>query len=429
MKRFLLVAAVFLASARLSAQAPPASTVLVPDAVFDGVTLAPHRGWIVVVTGNSIAYAGSEAGTTVPPGATRIEMHGMTLLPGLIDAHVHFFLHPYNETPWNVQVLEEPLSLRVARATVHAKNTLLAGFTTVRDLGTEGAGYADAGLKQAINQGIIPGPRLLISSKAIVATGSYAPSRTAYAYDTPLGAQEADGPELVHAVRDQIGHGADWVKLYGDYRWGPHGEAEPTFSADEMKLAAATAHSSGREMAVHASTAEGMMRAIGAGAKTIEHGDQGTPEVFAAMAKAGVAYCPTLAATESVQSYRGWHKGTGTVPQAVIDKHQAFAAARAAGVIICNGSDAGVFTHGNNALELELLAEYGMPNAEVIRTATSTTAKVLGMDSLIGRVAPGLRADLIAVTGDPTATISALRQVHFVMKDGAVYRNDIATSK
>lgn len=354
-------------------------------------------------------------------------MPGTTLLPGLIDAHVHLFLHPYNETPWNVQVLEEPLSLRVARATVHARNTLLAGFTTVRDLGTEGAGYADAGLKQAINSGIIPGPRLLISSKAIVATGSYAPSRTAYSYDTPLGAQEADGPDLVHAVRDQIGHGADWVKLYGDYRWGPNGEAKPTFSADEMKLAAATAHSSGREMAVHASTPEGMMRAVAAGAKTIEHGDEGTPEVFRAIAKAGVAYCPTLAATESVQSYRGWKKGSGAVPDAVTHKHRAFAAARAAGVTICNGSDAGVFTHGNNALELELLAEYGMPAAEVLRTATWTTAKVLGMDTMIGKVAPGLRADLVAVVGDPTSNIALVRQVRFVMKDGIVYRNDFSS--
>lgn len=429
MKPILFAAAGLLASATLQAQQPATSSVLVPDAVFDGVTSAPHRGWVVVVTGNSITYAGPEAGAKPPTGSTRIEMSGMTLLPGLIDAHVHFFLHPYNETPWNQQVLEESLSLRVARATVHARNTLIAGFTTVRDLGTEGAGYADAGLKKAINTGIIPGPRLLISSKAIVATGSYAPSRTAYAYETPLGAEEADGPELVRVVRDQIGHGADWVKLYGDYRWGPDGEDLPTFSAEEMKLAAATAHASGREMAVHASNPEGMMRAVAAGAKTIEHGDGGTPEVFAAMAKAGVAYCPTLAATESVQSYRGWHKGIGPTPQAVIDKHRAFAAARAAGVIICNGSDAGVFTHGDNALELELLAEYGMPTAEVLRTATSTTAKVLGMESLIGRVETGLRADLIAVTGDPTTNVSALRQVHFVMKDGVIYRNDSSPPK
>ena len=431
MKRLLSLVAAAVISVPLQSQLPPApqrSTVLVPDAVFDGVTLTPHRGWIVVVTGNLIVYAGAESALQIPAGSTRIALPSTTLLPGLIDAHVHFFLHPYNETPWNVQVLEEPLSLRVARATVHARNTLLAGFTTVRDLGTEGAGYADAGLKQAINTGIIPGPRYLIASKAIVATGSYGPSRTAYAYDTPLGAQEADGPDIVHAVRDQIGHGADWVKLYGDYRWGPNGEARPTFSVDELKLAAATAHSSGREMAVHTATAEGMMRAVAAGAKTIEHGDEGPPAVFRAMAKAGVAYCPTLAATESIQSYRGWKKGSGPVPEAVARKHRAFAAARAAGVTFCNGSDAGVFTHGNNALELELLAEYGMPPAEVLRTATSTTAKVLGMDSLIGKVAPGLRADLIAVVGDPTSNISLTRQVRFVMKDGVIYRNDLTSS-
>ncbi|MEP6508917.1 MAG: amidohydrolase family protein [Gemmatimonadales bacterium] len=423
MKQFLAVFAILVCAFSIEAQQPDGSIVLAPDAVFDGTNLASHRGWIVVVAGNSITYAGPESGTRIQAGTRRLSMPGMTLLPGLIDAHVHLFLHPYNETPWNQQVLEEPLSLRVARATVHARNTLLAGFTTVRDLGTEGAGYADAGLKQAINTGIIPGPRLLISSKAIVATGSYAPSRASFAYDTPLGAQEADGPELVHAIRDQIGHGADWVKLYGDYRWGPNGEAMPTFSADEMKLAAATAHSSGRELAVHAATPEGMMRAIAAGAKTIEHGDAGTPEVFKAMAKAGVAYCPTLAATESVQSYRGWHKGTGPAPEAVNQKHRAFAAARAAHVIFCNGSDAGVFSHGDNALELELLTEYGMPPAEVLRTATSQTAKVLGMDALIGMVSPGMRADLVAVVGDPTVNISTLRLVRFVMKDGVIYRN------
>ncbi len=425
MKHYLpLLGFTFACASALQAQQPGESIALAPDAVFDGSSATLHKNWIVIVSGNSITYAGPESGATIPAGTRRLQLAGTTLMPGLIDAHVHFFLHPYNETPWNQQVLEEPLSLRVARATVHARNTLMAGFTTVRDLGTEGAGYADAGLKQAINSGIIPGPRLLISSKAIVATGSYAPSRTAYAYETPLGAEEADGPDIVHAVRDQIGHGADWVKLYGDYRWGPNGEARATFSADEMKLAAATAHSSGREMAVHASTAEGMMRAIAAGAKTIEHGDDGTPEVFRAMAKAGVAYCPTLAATESIQSYRGWHKGAGAVPDAVTKKHRAFAAARAAHVTFCNGSDAGVFTHGNNALELELLAEYGMPAAEVLRVATSQTARVLGMDAIIGKVAAGMRADLVAVTGDPTSNISAVRMVRFVMKDGVIYRND-----
>lgn len=402
----------------------PAETVLVPAAVIDGTTATPHRDWIVVVSGNTISYAGPDDGSHSPAGAKRVTLPGLTLMPGLIDAHVHFFLHPYNETAWDDQVLKEPLALRVARATVHARNTLLAGFTTVRDLGTEGALYADAGLRQAISSGIIPGPRYLIASKAIVATGSYAPSRTTYAYETPLGAEEADGPTLRRVIRDQVGHGADWVKLYGDYRWGPGGQARPTFSMEEMRLAAETAHDSGRELVVHASTPEGMRRAAEAGAATIEHGDEGTPEVFALMKRKGVAYCPTLAASEAVESYRGWRKGVDSMTSRIAQKHKSFAAALASGVTICAGSDAGVFTHGDNAHELELMAEYGMSPADVIRSATSATAKVLGLGDLIGRVAPGLRADLIAVSSDPTSRISALRNVRFVMKDGVVYRND-----
>ncbi|MEO8192425.1 MAG: amidohydrolase family protein [Gemmatimonadales bacterium] len=408
----------------LPAQQPATSTVLAPDAVLDGESAAPHRGWIVVVTGNSIAYAGPPSPARIPAAAKRIDMPGLTLLPGLIDAHVHLFLHPYDETPWEDQVLKEPLALRVARATAHARNTLLAGFTTVRDLGTEGAGYADEGIKQAIETGIILGPRYLIASKAIVATGSYAPARTRYAYEIPIGADEADGASLQRIIRDQIGHGADWIKLYGDYRWGPDGAARPTFSLEEMRLAAATAHDSGRELVVHAQTPEGMRRATEAGAKTIEHGDDGTLEVFRLMARKGVAYCPTLAASEAVASYRGWKKGADPIPVAVAQKHKAFSAALASGVTICTGSDAGVFTHGDNVRELELMSEYGMKPVDVIRSATSITAKVLGMEATIGRIAPGLRADIVAVAGDPTSSISAIRNVRFVMKDGTVYRND-----
>ena len=426
-RALLLAACMPLCSIR--AQGAQPSTVLVPARVFDGTSAAVHPGWIVVVTGNDIIYSGPSDPRRIPARATRLALPGMTLMPGLIDAHTHLFLHPYDETPWVDQVLKESLALRTARATVHARNTLLAGFTTIRDLGTEGADDADTGIRQAIAAGIIPGPRLLISGRAIVATGSYAPARTAYAFEPKQGAEEADGPELQRVVRDQIGRGADWIKLYGDYRWGPDASARPTFSVDELRLAATTAHASGRRLVVHASTAEGMQRAVDAGAATIEHGDEGTPKVFRAMARAGVAYCPTLAATESIQRYRGWKKGQERATDAIERKRRAFAAARAAGVKICTGSDAGVFAHGDNALELELMVEYGMPRRDVLISATSGTAGILGMQSLIGRVAAGMRADLIAVEGDPLADVSAVRRVRFVMKDGVVYRNDLTTQR
>ena len=393
---------------------PVTTLVLRPATVFDGVER--HAGWSVLIRGTSIIAAGPAGSITAPADGTVIELPGMTLLPGLIDAHTHLFLHPYNQTPWAVQVLAEPLALRTARAVVHARNTLMAGFTTIRDLGTEGAGNADVGLKQAIDQGIIPGPRMLVVTRAIVATGSYGPPRAGYAFDPPQGAEEADATTIQHVVREQIGQGADWVKLYADYGWGPNNEARPTFLPAELALAVETARSSGRAVAAHASTADGIRRAVDAGVETIEHGDNATAETLKLMTERHIALCPTEAATYAIAQYRGWKPGVDSEPASIVRKRASLRRALDAGVTICNGSDAGVFAHGDNAHEIELLVAYGMSPVAALRAATSVDAAVLHMSDQIGKVAPGLKADVIAVSGDPTQDIGALRHVTLVVK-------------
>jgi imidazolonepropionase-like amidohydrolase len=415
----LLMPVVLAAQGRNQPARPQGITVLRPARVFDGDVL--HEGWAVRVNGDRIEAAGPAASID-STGATTIDMPDTTLTPGLVEAHSHVMLHPYDETVWNDQVLHEGLALRAARATNHLRATLMAGFTLIRDLGTEGAAYADVELKQAVEQGIIPGPRMLVSTRAIVATGSYGPKGFAPEWRVPQGAEETDGDNVIHTVRDQIGHGADWIKIYADYRWGAHGESAPTFSEQELRTMVETARSSGRPVTVHSTTAEGMRRSVMAGVETIEHGDDGTPEVFRLMKEHGVALCPTLAAGDATAQYAGWKKGSAPEPASITRKRASFKAALDAGVTIINGSDVGVFTHGENARELDLLVAYGMTPIDALRSATSIATRVLHMDTRIGTVMPGMLADLAAFDGDPTHDISALHHVRFVMKGGVVCR-------
>jgi imidazolonepropionase-like amidohydrolase len=394
-------------SAKASIQeGSPGVYLIKPSRIFDGESPQLIEGMVVLVRGEKIEAVGKIGEVKPPAEAKMIELPGATLMPGLIEAHSHVLLHPYSETPWNDQVARESQSYRVARATNHLRSTLLAGFTTIRDLGTEGAAFADVGLKRAVQEGIIPGPRMLIATRALVASGSYGPKGFATEWDVPQGAEEADGVDsLTRAVRTQIGKGADWIKVYADYRWGRGGTASPTFSLDELKLIVETARSAGVPVSAHATTAEGMRRASVAGVETIEHGDEGTSEVFFLMKEKGVAFCPTLSVGNQVK------------------KKDSFKAALDSGVTIAAGSDAGVFAHGDNARELEAMVRLGMSPAGALRSATSINARVLHMENQIGRVKSGLLADLIAVEGDPTRDISCVRKVQFVMKGGTIYKS------
>ncbi|MBA4140580.1 MAG: amidohydrolase family protein [Segetibacter sp.] len=400
--------------------------LLKADRVFDGENM--HIGWSVLVKNNRIEEVGTIQ--NYPANTQVINLAKTTLLPGLIEGHSHLFLHPYNETSWNDQVLKESRAERTARAVNHARATLMAGFTTVRDLGTEGALFDDAGLKKAIEKGVMPGPRMIVATRAIVAKGTYGPKSESPDVAYPQGAAEVAGIEgLANEVRTQIGKGADVIKIYADYRWGKDGEALPTFSSEAIAEAVAIAKSGGRQVVVHSSTPEGMRRSIMAGVSTIEHGDDGTAEIFKLMKEKNVALCPTLAAGDATAQYSGWKKGADPEPEKIANKRRSFQTALQAGVTICMGGDVGVFKHGDNAREMELMVNYGMKPIEVLRSATKVNADVFGYAEKIGRLKKNLFADIIAVEGNPAENITNIRKISFVMKDGVIYKTPLVEGK
>jgi len=396
--------------------------LLKPDRVFDGAQM--HTDWVVLIKNNKIEEAGSMK-FKLPASTQVIELKGCTLLPGLIEGHSHLFLHPYNETKWDDQVLKESRAERVARAVEHARATLMAGFTTVRDLGTEGSWYDDVGLKIAIEKGVVAGPRMICATRAIVAKGAYGPRPASPDVVFPQGAAEvASVDEMMSEVRTQISKGADVIKIYADYRTGSSHDATATFSVEEIAAAVKIANSGGREVVCHATTAEGMRRAILAGASTVEHGDHGTEEVFKLMKEKSVAFCPTLAAGDAYEQYDGWKKGIDPEPQSIINKRKTFQLALQSGVTICMGGDVGVFAHGDNAREMEMMVSYGMKPIDVLRSSTSINADVFGYGDKIGRIKKDLVADIIAVTGDPSSDIKDIRKIKLVIRDGVIYRSE-----
>ncbi|WP_273567303.1 metal-dependent hydrolase family protein [Maribacter halichondriae] len=399
-----------------------AQTLLKPDRVFDGAEI--NENWVVLVEENTITYVGEITGTKLPKKTKTIELKGTTLMPGIIEGHSHLLLHPYNETEWNDQVLKESPVERAIRGTVHAKNSLMAGITTMRDLGAEGAGYSDVYLKKTIEEGIISGPRLLVAGPAIVATGAYGPKGFHDGVTVPLGAEPVSGiDQATESVRRQMGNGADFIKIYADYRWTTGAPSEPTFLQTEIDAMVQTATTAGKYVVAHASTPEGMRRAVQGGVETIEHGDGGTLEIFKLMKEKGVGFCPTLAAGDAILRYGGWKKGNDPEPERITQKKKSFKLALESGVDIVYGGDVGVFPHGENYREMEMMVEYGMQTLEVLKSATSLNAKIFHLDKL-GKVKIGFLADIIAVEGNPLTDIKKMRNVKFVMKDGNIYKNE-----
>ena len=406
-------------------------TVIRAGTLIDGKSDKPRHDQVIVVHGNRIERVTDSASAEIPSGATVIDLSKATLLPGLIDCHTHIFLQ--GEGPaqggYDANILNAPLALRAARATVAARRALEQGFTTLRDVETEGAGYGDVGIKQAIEQGYIPGPRLFVSTRAISTTGGYPLEGYAPELDMPKGAQIVDGPvEARKAAREQLDHGADWIKVYMTHRsWvGKNGElvSQPTLTVEELRAVVDETHGWGKKVACHAYGGIGLHRALDGGCDSIEHGLDLDDAAISQMLKQGTWYVPTISAY-----YHDWAPAdtpAGQRDRLRVAVHEpSFKKAMKAGVKIAFGTDMGGIPWSEPiAQEFPRMVELGMPPMDAIQGATSRAATMLEMDGKLGVVAPGAFADMIAVSGDPLQDIKTLESVQFVMKDCKVFRSE-----
>lgn len=441
MKHFAIAAALAAGSltfagfgARGQSPAQPAQklTVIRAGALLDGASDAPRKNQLVFVRGNRIEKV-SDGSAQVPSDATLIDLSSATVLPGMIDSHTHIFL--WGEDPakggYDENILKAGIALRAARATFACRRALEQGFTTIRDLETEGAGYGDIEIKQAVEEGTIPGPRIFGATRAISTTGGYNLEGYAPELDMPKGAQLIDGPvEARKAARQQLEHGADWIKVYMTHRSWVDREgklvSQPTLTVDELSAVVDEAHGWQKKVACHAYNGIGLQRALDGKCDSIEHGLEMTDAQIAQMARQGTWYCPTLS-----PYYGDW--GPEDTPGGKRDRARAavhegtFIKALAAHLKIVFGTDIGGMPWTDSiAQEFDRMVKLGMPPADAIKSATSRAADMLDMKGEIGVIAPRAYADIAAVNGDPLKDIHVLEQVRFVMKDGAVFKNEFA---
>ncbi len=428
----LLLAVVIPAAAQQKDNAAPDSwTVIRAGSLIDGKSAAARRDQVIVIHGNRIESVGDAATAKIPAGAAVIDLSKATLLPGLIDSHTHIFLQ--GEDPaqggYDANILNAPLALRAARATVSARRALEQGFTTLRDVETEGAGYGDVGIKEAIEQGYIPGPRLFVATRAISTTGGYPLEGYAPELDMPKGAQIVDGPvEARKAAREQLDHGADWIKVYMTHRsWvGKNGElvSQPTLTVEELRAVVDETHGWGKKVACHVYGGIGLRRALDGGCDSIEHGLDLDDAAIAQMLKQGTWYVPTISVYYGDWAPAGTPAGQRDRLRASVHE-QSFKKALKGGVKIVFGTDMGGIPWTEPiAQEFPRMVELGMQPMDAIQSATSRAAAMLEMEGKIGVVAPGAFADIIAVDGDPLSDIKVLENVQFVMKDGKVFKSE-----